>query len=73
MISIKNSPLILSLEFFNNIKISLISLSIFNGLIYLLGFIFFERFIFKLIIFAPVALGKKTYFIIPFLFIVGLV
>ena len=73
MISIRDSILILLFKSSDDIKISLISPSIFNDLVYLLGFIFFERLIPKLVIFASVTLNKKTYFIIPFLLIVGLV
>jgi hypothetical protein len=73
IISIRDSPLELSLKFFNNIEISLTSPSIFNSFVYLLDFIFFERFIPKPVIFTPIILGEKTYFILFFSFIVELV
>jgi len=72
-ISIRDSALVLLFKSSDDIEISLISSFILNSLVYLLGFIFFERFIPKLIIFAPVVLNKKTYFILSFSLIVGLV
>jgi len=73
VISTKDSALVLLFKSSDNIKISLISPFIFNDLVYLLDFIFFEYFIFKPVTIAPVTLNKKIYFILSFSFIIGLV
>jgi hypothetical protein len=72
-ISTRDSVLVLLFKSSDDIEISLISSSIFNGLVYLLGFIFFEYFIPKPVIIAPIVLNKKIYLILPFSLIVGLV
>ncbi len=72
-ISTRDSALVLSFKSSDDIEISLISPSIFNGLVCLLGFIFFERLVPKPVTIAPVALGEKTYLVLPFSFVVGLV